>query len=320
MEIISNNSNAIIILCSHLCVGNDVKPLEPVEWSNLADLLYQKNIQPYEILNFSDNDLIEKIHLKAEDVTRYRRLLDRSVSIAFEIEKYLNIGIKIITRADSDYPQKFKKYLGKSCPPILYCAGDLSLLQKKAIGFVGSRIAKEDDIDFTKTLVKRIIKNDLAIVSGGAKGIDSAATEESLNSGGYAIEFISDSLIRKLKNNRTIQFIKNKKLLIVSSSKPDAGFNAGIAMMRNKYIYTHSLATVIVKAEYNKGGTWAGATENLKYKFSHSFCWLNDNYKGNVELIKKGAIPIDKNWQPNEDIINLPSLDKKKQITFFDVK
>lgn len=37
-------------------------------------------------------------------------------------------------------------------------------------------------------------------------------------------------------------------------AKPDAGFNAGIAMQRNKYIYVQSEATVVVKSDYNKGG------------------------------------------------------------------
>ena len=49
----NNNAIATIILCSHLCVGKDVKPLEPKEWQNLAKRLLDKPIEPSELLNFS---------------------------------------------------------------------------------------------------------------------------------------------------------------------------------------------------------------------------------------------------------------------------
>ena len=49
----NKNSEVITILCSHLCVGDGVKPLEPKEWSNLAKLLVAKNMQPSDLLEFS---------------------------------------------------------------------------------------------------------------------------------------------------------------------------------------------------------------------------------------------------------------------------
>ena len=54
--------------------------------------------------------------------------------------------------------------------------------------------------------------------------------------------------------------------------------------------------TVVVKSDYNKGGTWAGAVDNLKKPKSVTFCWNNPKYEGNVELINKGAIPINDEW------------------------
>lgn len=83
-----------------------------------------------------------------------------------------------------------------------------------------------------------------------------------------------------------------------------------------------NLDTVIVRSDYNKGGTWAGATENLRHKYSHTFCWNNKSYKGNIELIKLGAIPIDENFDPNaakNPLLSKNSDENLQQMSLFEV-
>ena len=82
---------------------------------------------------------------------------------------------------------------------------------------------------------------------------------------------------------------------MMSVVKPDTGFNVGIAMMRNRYIYAQSKATVVVRSDLNKGGTWTGATENIKYEWCPTLCW-DHPYPGNKALIEKGAVPISDTW------------------------
>ena len=101
--------------------------------------------------------------------------------------------------------------------------------------------------------------------------------------------------MKKLKNSDTVRNVQNDNLLLLSVSKPDAGFNVGFAMMRNRYIYAQSEATVVVRSDLNKGGTWTGATENLKNNWCTTLCWEH-SYPGNKVLIEKGAIPIPNDW------------------------
>lgn len=63
-------------------------------------------------------------------------------------------------------------------------------------------------------------------------------------------------------------------------------------MERNKFIYSSSIATVVVRSEKGQGGTWAGATESLKHKWAHIFVWDQKKYAGNQKLIEMGAIPL----------------------------
>lgn len=308
---------SIIIVLIRISIVDGVAPLEPKEWSELAKKLMQNGIQPGDLFDFSVNDLIERVGINNQTAERIARLIDRDASLLFELGEYENMGIYAITRADQAYPAKLKKKLGSNCPPIFYYAGDLGLLNRSFIGYVGSRTVNEEDIRFTNKTVEKTFENGYGVVSGGAKGIDTYSEETILKLGGIAVEYLSDSMLRKMKKSNIVREIQNKHLIMLSVVKPDAGFNVGVAMMRNRYIYAQSDGTVVVRSEYNKGGTWAGATENLNYGWCPEMCW-DKNYQGNKMLIQKGAIPIDDSW--NGDINALPHGQSiiGEQISMFD--
>ena len=295
----NDRSTAIAVLCSHLCAGEGVSPLEPKEYSSFAALLRSRQLDPEAILRFGKQDFMQALDMTDEQAERFLRLLDRSASLSFELSKYESMGITVLTRADAAYPKKLKEKLANACPPLFYAAGDPAIAARSAIGFVGSRSIGDSDILFVQSAVRNVLKNGHVIVSGGAKGCDSIAEEAALDAGGAAIAYLSDSMLRKLRNAKTLQAVQQGALLLLSVAKPDAGFNTGIAMMRNKYIYAQSDATLIVKSDYNKGGTWSGATENLRNRWALTLCRNHLSYPGNKALIEKGAIPVDDDWDGN---------------------
>ena len=314
----SANSHAIIVMCSHLCKGDGVEPLEPNEWSVCAEKLLAAKKQPSDMFDFSAGDFSSVLGLDKEQIERYKRLCDRSAGITMEYIRLESMGIRITTRADADYPILLKKKLEKNSPPLFYYSGDIGIANDECIGFVGSRNIDECDAEFTKKVVKVCLENKFSIVSGGARGVDSIAAETIMRNSGVAIEYLSDSLGKKIKDKDVLRRIRDERLLILSAAIPTAGFNVGMAMQRNKYIYSQSLGTVVVRSDYNKGGTWTGATENLKYNRSHTYCWNNAKYKGNTELIKLGAIPIDESFNPNDAKKPLQQRIDTKQISLFD--
>ncbi len=79
----------------------------------------------------------------------------------------------------------------------------------------------------------------------------------------------------------------NQNLCLVSPYNPEAGFNVGNAMARNKLIYTQSATTIVMKSD-TKGGTWEGAKENLKKGWGPTWV-IDNNGKGNIEIAKMGA-------------------------------
>ena len=289
----NQDANAILALCSHLCVPEGAKPLEPGEYSKLAQYLTQLGKRPGELLGFSVGDC--KALFQLEHWERIYRLLERSASLSFELSRYENMGIIAVTRADDTYPMRLKQKLGNACPPLFYCAGELSLLEQKYMGFVGSRTIEQRDVDFTIQAVRKVTERGMGVVSGGAKGIDSVALTEALLRGSFCVEYLSDSMMKKLQKGETVKQVQSGRLLLLSAANPEAGFHVGMAMMRNRYIYAQSQATVVVRSDLKKGGTWAGAEEDLKNSYCPCLC-RNHPYPGNQALIQKGAIPVDEAW------------------------
>ena len=311
----NRNAEAITIFCSRLCAADNVHPLEIKEWSQLAERLVSLKLQPEFLLDFEKKDFIEQLQVSDEEADRYVRLLDRSGSLRFELSKYEDMGIQIVTRADSEYPRQLKKKLGKACPPLFYCAGNPSLLNRPSVGYVGSRTIEQTDIDFTRETVRKTVENGYGVVSGGAKGIDTVSAAAALSEGSFVIEYISDSMMRKMRDPDQLRAIRDERLLIMSVVTPSAGFNVGIAMMRNRYIYAQSSGTVVIRSDKGKGGTWAGATENLKSSMCPTFC-RDCDYPGNKALINLGAVPINDDWDGNvatNQELTISSKEKEKQ-------
>lgn len=313
----NDNASMIVVLCSHLCADN-CRPFEPAEWTKLADTMIAQELQPKDIPNFSDDEMKQYFGYGTSEIERIKELLDRAGSLSFELEKLSAMGIKVITRADKGYPKVLKTKLKRGCPPLFYFAGELALLNRRTVGFVGSRTVGDEDTDFTERTVGKINQHGFGVVSGGAKGVDSTASAASLSNGSFCIEYISDSFVHKIKKKDVISAIQDKKLLLMSIVKPDAGFNAGMAMQRNKFIYAQSEVTVVVKSDYNKGGTWNGANEALKKKYCPILCRDHKQYQGNVGLIKLGAIPTDDDWDGDVDSIGSSISGNGVQLSMFD--
>jgi len=309
----------IIALCSTLGAVDGIKPLTNGEWMRVADCLTTHNLQPVDLENMSSKDCLDLFGSVLAGEERLQRLLERSGSLAFAITEYERYGIYILTRADEGYPQKFKAKFGKSCPPLFYYAGNMKLLSENCCGFVGSRSITEKDENVAKKMVCRTVDSGNTVVSGGARGIDSVASFMALDYGGQVIEFLADSMLKRLRNVELYRKIEDDCLLMMSYVHPKASFSVGSAMGRNKFIYAQSEITVVVKSDYDKGGTWTGAIENLRHGWCSTLCWDNTDYKGNQELIMRGAVPISEQWQG--DLVQSKSMvceeSKSEQLALF---
>ena len=91
-------------------------------------------------------------------------------------------------------------------------------------------------------------------------------------SGGRVAAVLADSLEKAVLNRENRPHLMDHRMVLVSPYDPAAGFNVGNAMNRNKLIYGLADAALVVSCTLEQGGTWAGATEQLKkYHFGPVF-------------------------------------------------
>ena len=102
-----------------------------------------------------------------------------------EIEKCQKKGVKILSYLDSDFPSLLKNI--DDCPPLLFCLGNVKLLNDKTLAIVGSRNASVNGLRFTYNIAKSLSDRQQIIVSGLARGIDTAAHKASLEKGTIAV-------------------------------------------------------------------------------------------------------------------------------------
>jgi predicted Rossmann fold nucleotide-binding protein DprA/Smf involved in DNA uptake len=131
------------------------------------------------------------------------------------------------------------------------------------------------------------------VVSGGAKGVDQAAMYGALEAGGRVCGVLPDSLERATIHREYRDWIIAGLLALVSPYDPNARFHAGNAMQRNKLVYALADASLVVNSDLNKGGTWAGAVEQLdKLKFAPVFVRAAGKIPAGLDALrKKGAFP-----------------------------
>lgn len=303
---ITEKTKAILLFTSYFGkeLNKNLKPLSTVEWNRFAHWLKMKSMSPEDIL-LHDTGIISDFSDKTITTERLYALLERKSSLAIALDKWSKAGVWVLNRGDNNYPRLIKRKLKDNAPPIFFGIGNVDLLNKRYIGIVGSRSINEQELDDTKRLAFSITKNDYGVVSGGAKGVDESAMMGALEGDGYALGYVADSLIKKSTSSLFRNYIINDKLCLASPFYPEAGFNVGNAMSRNKLIYTQSDATIVMKSDV-KGGTWEGAKENLKKKWVPT--WVVDNdVNGNNELVKMGAKRL-----PSLDAIDVSLLIKKE--------
>ncbi len=297
---------ATLLLCCYFN-NNEVskfKPLTPTEYGKFSRWMHGNKFNPADLLQRKNEVLVlwsdQKEKISSE---RIEGLLSRGVSMGFALEKWSKAGLWVMSKADSDYPKALKKKLQDVAPPVLFGIGNKELFNNVAVGFVGSRTIDLDDEAFTTVKAQLAVKQGYTVVSGGAKGVDQISMLSALNAGGCCIGVLADSLFRSSASKVYRDFLANQKLVLVSPFYPEAGFNVGNAMARNKYIYSLAKAVIVVKSDHDKGGTWTGAQENLKKGWSVELV-RNITYSGNQELIKLGAYAVDDDFDDfNQEVV-----------------
>ena len=299
---LSSNTQAILLLTAPLIAGRgSTSPdlLSPGEYNRLARHLREVQRQPGDLLSPDAADILSACR-PVIDESRLQRLLGRGFLLSQVIERWQSRALWVVSRADADYPRRLKVRLREDAPAVLYGCGDLGLLESGGLAVVGSRHVEDALIEYTMEVGRLAARAGRTIVSGGAKGIDQAAMRGALEAGGKVSGVLADSLEKTTLNREHRNLLLDGHLVLVSPYDPNTGFNVGNAMQRNKLIYALADASLVVSSDFHKGGTWAGAVEQLdKLKLVPVYVRSTGEGSSGLDALRtKGAIP----WPNPSDV------------------
>lgn len=294
-HVLPTDTQAILLLCASFGQNRQTQPqpLTLSEYNSLTEWLRENQMRPADLLAPTTEEHLQTNYNGKLDINRLLTLLQRGAMLSLAVDKWTNQGLWILGRSDATYPKRLKTQLKQSAPAILYGVGNIELLSMGGLAIVGSRDIDEEGLTYTQKIAQTCSAQSIQVISGGARGVDQAAMLSALNAGGTAIGVLADSLVKAAVNSKYRPDIKDGRLLLISSYDPEAGFSAGNAMGRNKYIYALADYALVVNSSVGKGGTWAGATEALsKFKDIPLFVRLDNALEGNQQLHQKGAKPF----------------------------
>lgn len=207
-------------------------------------------------------------------------------------EKLLKSNVKILTIHDERYPRLLKDIYDP--PLVLYCKGKMKKTEP-CIAIVGSRRATSYGVDTATKLAYEISKYGIAVVSGMARGIDTAAHKGALRGQGRTIAVLGCGI-------DIVYPQENKKLMseIIEDGAVISEYLPGVAPLaynfpaRNRIISGLSRGVVVVEANEGSGSliTADFAMEQGREVFAVPGNIDRPNSWGTNRLIKEGAAVI----------------------------
>jgi len=169
-----------------------------------------------------------------------------------EKEKLNKIGADFITYKDQNYPKNLRAIYDP--PPALFVMGQIVKGDELAVALVGSRKATAYGLSVAEQLSAALVKAGVTVVSGMARGIDSAAHKGCLSAGGRTIAVMGSGLnvVYPRENRKLMERIAASGAVISEfplGSQPEAWHFP----MRNRVISGLSRAVVVVEAGEKSG-------------------------------------------------------------------
>jgi DNA processing protein len=224
--------------------------------------------------------------------------------------KHNQTGLQLIFACEKDFPQGLK--FTKDCPPVLSVTGSIALLQRRGVAIVGARNASLVGKIFANKMAGNLGKTGLTIISGFARGIDSAAHEGGLATGTIAVLPGGIDVVYPPENADLYKAIIKNNGTILSEMMPGTNIDPALFPRRNRLIAGLADGIILIEAAARSGSliTAKNAVEQGKEIFVVPGHPSDPRSKGGNTLIKQGAALVDS----SEDVLEMLNITRNRAI------
>lgn len=222
-----------------------------------------------------------------------------------EIARVEKLGAKFLALGEGLYPRLLGEL--EDAPPLLTARGNLALLGGQAVGIVGARNASAAACRFARGLAHDLGQNGLVVVSGLARGIDSAAHDGALETGTIAVIAGGIDVVYPPENKKRQEALYERGL-VIAEMPPGTEPHARHFPYRNRIIAGICAGTVVVEAAPRSGSliTARLAAEAGREVMAVPGSPLDPRAQGCNQLIRDGATLV-QNAADVVEAIRLPA-------------
>ncbi|MEO7002747.1 MAG: DNA-processing protein DprA [Ktedonobacterales bacterium] len=178
----------------------------------------------------------------------------RRITPDAEVERLVKLRVSAIRLVDMGYPRLLREI--PAPPTILYVRGALTTADEWAIAIVGTRRASAYGRQVTERLARELVEQQITIVSGLARGIDTYAHTAALAAGGRTLAVLGcgPDLVYPPENAKlAARIVEEQGGAIVTEFAPGVQPEAGNFPARNRIISGLSLAVLVAEAPESSG-------------------------------------------------------------------
>jgi len=241
------------------------------------------------VLSASKSQLMQ-VRGIGEDTAQAISDWEKSADLTGELKRIGEFGCRVVIQSDAEYPALLKEIYDP--PIVLYMKGELSAKDKNSVAMVGSRQTTHYGIETARKLAYQLAYVGVTVVSGGARGIDTAAHQGALAAKGRTVCVLGTgiNIVFPPENKDLFERIADNGAVLTQFPFNRNGDKQSFAI-RNRIVAGMTLGAVVVEADLHSGAliTANFATEYGRQVFAVPGRIDSPRSKGCHDLIKKGA-------------------------------
>ena len=213
-----------------------------------------------------------------------------TTDLAGELKRAEDFGARLVFQTDDEYPELLREIYDP--PIVLYVKGRLLSEDKNSIAMVGARRTTHYGQDAARKLAYQLAGHSITVVSGGARGIDSASHQGALSAKGRTIAVLGTgiNIVYPAENAELYERISDNGAVITQFPFNRKGDKQSFPI-RNRIVAGMTLGTVVVEANQKSGAliTANMAADNNRQVFAVPGRIDSPQSRGCHNLIRNGA-------------------------------